>query len=201
MKFAKFIKNNNYTKIQTLLQKYPDFINKKDSGSTPLTVACYHGNTNIIKLLLDHGADPNIYDDIGNNAFNCLFNGDYDHTPKNVYLLLEYGKANPNIIHDGLPILVHMCLQGDYETAELLLAYDAFPNDVFEYSKDIEKNIIELVLKFVDSFCDDDLLQLKNYHKEFYKKIDDYYFNITKNIFINHLPSDIINIIHRMNFV
>ncbi len=200
MLFSEFIRKNNYRKIYELLKKYPNFIYETENGFTPLHIACYYRNTEIIKLLLDHGADPNLCDDIGKNSMDYLFSKDNKYLSKNVFLLLEYG-ANPNLIINGLTILTHMCLLGDYETIELLLDYGACPNDVYKQSEDIDSLFIELVISCNPDLPDkDELLMIKNNHPTIYKKIYDCNFDIIKNVFIDYLPLDVIYLIHKMEF-
>ena len=41
-------------------------------GSTCLHMAMYHGDVDLIEMLIDHGADPRIEDGLGRNAFAYL---------------------------------------------------------------------------------------------------------------------------------
>ncbi|MDB6052810.1 MAG: Ankyrin repeat protein [Verrucomicrobiales bacterium] len=45
-------------RIQTLIKESPDLIN--DRSSAPLNAAAFAGQPNVVKLLLDNGADPNL---------------------------------------------------------------------------------------------------------------------------------------------
>jgi len=50
-------------RVETLVEQYPDALNEKDDhGFTPLYHACIFGNTDVIQVLLDHGADANTAD-------------------------------------------------------------------------------------------------------------------------------------------
>jgi len=52
-------KNNWLNVLSKLIEKRVD-VNALTEGETPLYVACERGKTEIVKLLLSHGADPNI---------------------------------------------------------------------------------------------------------------------------------------------
>jgi ankyrin repeat protein len=58
------IRANNITRINELLDKDPELLNVKWGearlwGATPLVYACLHGNLDIIKLLIEFGANLN----------------------------------------------------------------------------------------------------------------------------------------------
>lgn len=39
------------------------------TGMTPLMAACYNGNVNMVKMLLEYGADPSKRNNLGNDSF------------------------------------------------------------------------------------------------------------------------------------
>ena len=50
--------------VKKLLQEHPGIVNNHGTHLTPLECAAIAGNSEIAKLLLDHGADPNARDQI-----------------------------------------------------------------------------------------------------------------------------------------
>ena len=66
---------------------------KDEDGNSVLTVSCSYGLLDIVKLLLQKGADPNIQNNDGNTP---LIEACYGNFPNIVELLLEKG-ADPNI--------------------------------------------------------------------------------------------------------
>lgn len=97
-----------------------------DGGyATPLWMACSAGNYEMVKLLLEYGADP---DREGPNRSTSveqtISNGHYDI----LELLLSNG-ADPNYKnYAGNIYLVSACRTGDVKAVELFLKYGADPN-------------------------------------------------------------------------
>ncbi|KAK6504786.1 hypothetical protein TWF481_006725 [Arthrobotrys musiformis] len=60
---SKAVSNQNLPTIKMLLQHPLIDVNSKTGGQTPLHVACRGGNAEVIELLLQAGADPNILSD------------------------------------------------------------------------------------------------------------------------------------------
>lgn len=115
----------------------PDNINKKNNnGWTALMLACRNSSRvgdDVVELLLEKGADPNIKNDAGVPALllACRYSNT-DSTLKTVKLLLDYG-ADPNIQdNEGTTPLMVSCRYSDgdsnVETVELLLDSGADPN-------------------------------------------------------------------------
>lgn len=71
----------------------PSTINSRTEivGSTPIILAASSGNVNIVRLLLQHGADPSIANWYG-NALHCAAEADQ---PGTIYELVGFG-MNPN---------------------------------------------------------------------------------------------------------
>jgi ankyrin repeat protein len=54
------IENNDIDEVKSIISKNNKILNNKNThGDTPLNVACYEGNLEIVKLLLNNGADVN----------------------------------------------------------------------------------------------------------------------------------------------
>lgn len=103
------ISTNNLNNLELL---ETDIINKKDeNGFTPLIHAIYTGDVQIIKELLENGADINIKDDNKNSPiihgiykYYKLYNAKtpkyYEYCCKTINILLKYG-ANIDDIDDN----------------------------------------------------------------------------------------------------
>jgi len=68
----------------------------------PITAAARRSDFEMVKLLLEHGADPNLPED-GAPVGEALWTAVYLDQPEMVKLLLEYG-ADPNLPEDGAPV-------------------------------------------------------------------------------------------------
>ena len=61
-----------------------------DSGTTALNLAVMRGDVEIVKILLEHGADPYIENDLGMNAFDiCRKAGPYRSVMKALHLKMK----------------------------------------------------------------------------------------------------------------
>ena len=88
-----------------------------DADSTALMISCARGNSKIVQLLLDNGADPNIQTKIGaNSLIYALYSADC----KVVQLLLE---CNPHLadVSDKISALHVLCSFGNIKILKLLL--------------------------------------------------------------------------------
>jgi len=142
----KFITNillNNYEKVRKTISRCPSIVHECiTDGRNPLHKAIYQKYTDIVKLLLDSGADVNQCESKGmqtlfefNNNINIVFDGETplfsaisksDLNYSVVQILLEYG-ANVN--------------QCDYHTSPLYLAIKGrntrIANLLLEYGADV----------------------------------------------------------------
>lgn len=96
---------------------------KNSDGNSLLRLATLSNNTEMVKLLLDHGADPNLEPPDRNSLKHAI---DYDQIDI-VRLLLEHG-ADPNkmIFFDQIALVV-ACKHGNLEIIDLLLQHGADP--------------------------------------------------------------------------
>ena len=96
-----------------------------DAGTTALMVACCNNDTQMVQLLLDSRADPNLKSNTGWTAliYSALFGN-----PKTVQLFLNY-KADVNIKKDsnGATALIYACRDGHMKIVKLLLKKSADP--------------------------------------------------------------------------
>lgn len=115
------------SELEESLSKYPELINESDSklGWTELYRSVVCGQYNIVEVLLQSNADPNIKSKMGDTALHRAASNKQRAIAK---LLLTY-KADPNIQqNDGESPLHQACIQGDYKMAKLLLQHNANPN-------------------------------------------------------------------------
>jgi ankyrin repeat protein len=96
-------KVGNVGDVRTQLNAEDNIINahyhdrRREFGSTPLHVACRNNQVDIIRILLENGADPNSVDDFGQTPLIELMLMDTDNTNINndvsvaIELLLEHG--------------------------------------------------------------------------------------------------------------
>ncbi|AGF85367.1 repeat protein [Moumouvirus goulette] len=132
-KLMYYIINKNNDKIIKHINKNKNKknINAQNSlGWTALMIACKNSrlfdNLEVIKLLLDTGANPNIQND--NGWTSLMFASRFSHktsTLETVKILLEYG-ADPNIQHDygWTALMLSSCFSNkdsNIETIKLLL--------------------------------------------------------------------------------
>lgn len=75
-------------------------------------MAIQQTNAHVVRLLLEHGCDP--------NASQALTEASQRGLQNHARVLLQYG-ADPNAIQDGRLPLNQACLQGDVDMAKLLL--------------------------------------------------------------------------------
>ena len=88
----------------------------------PITAAARRGDFEMVKLLLEHGADPNLPED-GAPVGEALWTAVYQNQPQMVKLLLEHG-ANPNTSPESSGSAV-MHARRNPELLALLLRYGA----------------------------------------------------------------------------
>lgn len=117
------VKNNSY-KIRKSLQNgfNPNYIFKKYKFATALIIASEIGNIEIVKLLLEYGADTDIQTE---NRVTALISAIANDHIEIVKLLLEYG-ADTNVQdEDGWVPLMSATEIGNIEIVKLLLEYRA----------------------------------------------------------------------------
>ena len=121
--------------VRLILQESVDLNIIQDNVLTPLMAACISktGNSGIIQLLLEAGADPNIQFQSSNvpmlNGYTALmFASIHGHT-KTVPLLLAAG-SNPNVQSEqfGHTALMFASIKGHIQIVQLLLKAGANPN-------------------------------------------------------------------------
>ncbi|XP_011407359.2 PREDICTED: transient receptor potential cation channel subfamily A member 1 homolog, partial [Amphimedon queenslandica] len=109
--------------------KVKEYINRTDNlKRTPLGIACYKGHKEIVKLLLEHGADFNVTDNDGNTPLTLCISACIEGHTEIVELLLKHG-ANVNVTNNNgntpLTLCISACIKEDKEIVELLLKHGA----------------------------------------------------------------------------
>ena len=117
-------RSGSVAEVEQFLKKEPDAINKlSDRGVTPFILACYRGNNEVAKYLMNKGADVNVCTSEGSAIYGIIF--------KNNTEMLSYILDNGISPNDtcqfqqfGTPLHMAMSLKR-YESVELLLKYGA----------------------------------------------------------------------------
>lgn len=104
--------------VDRLLQLRPDAINAEfDDGCTPLTTAIRRGDADILRLLIDQGADVNQRDHSGRTA---LAQAIESREPDAAKLLINHG-ADLTDETNGIPVLQTAIVHGIFPVVERLL--------------------------------------------------------------------------------
>lgn len=108
--------------VKELMKQDPDIINQtNESGFSPLILACYRGNVEVAKFLIDNVKDVNYKSQEGTAlaGLSVKYNKDLVE-----YILIK--NANPNIADtNGATPLFWAVKFGNKELTELLLKYKA----------------------------------------------------------------------------
>ncbi|WP_027380929.1 ankyrin repeat domain-containing protein [Chryseobacterium daeguense] len=137
--------------VKELMKQNPDIINQtNDNGFSPLILACYRGNVEVAKFLIDNVKDVNYKSQEGTAlaGLSIRYNKDLAE-----YLLKK--KADPNIADTtGTTPLIWAVKTGNEELVKLLLEYKANKEQAdnmgvkpFEYAVQTKKNNIINLLK------------------------------------------------------
>ena len=122
-------------RVRELLGQNPSLANRVGEhegyylgAGAPLSNAAAAGRMDIVQLLLDHGADPNLpeeqYAPKGKALYSAVYHGHYDIAR----LLLERGAfPNPPVESSGSALWVSREWRPDKRMEELLLSYGAAP--------------------------------------------------------------------------
>ncbi|AKK72056.1 ankyrin repeat domain-containing protein [Chryseobacterium gallinarum] len=115
-------RNGTVDEVKGLMKQNPDIINQpNENGFSPLILACYRGNTEVAKFLIDHVKDVNYQSKEGTAlaGLSVKYN-------KELTEALLRKNADPNIADaTGYTPLFWAVKFGNKELVELLLSYKA----------------------------------------------------------------------------
>jgi ankyrin repeat protein len=110
------------TEVKELMKQNPDIINQtNDQGFSPLILACYRGNVEVAKFLMDNVKDINYGSVQGSALTASVFKSNKELTQK----LLANG-ANANLADsNGVTPLIYAVQLQDKDLVKILLEYKA----------------------------------------------------------------------------
>lgn len=138
-------RNGNLEMVKLFLSNAADL--EFSSPVSLISIASYHGRTEIVRLLLDKGIDVNCKDSHGQTALISAAQGAATEVAK---LLVERGAdVNAESIH-GATALIYACDKNDISVARFLLESGANPNVKAAYGDSpmihaVRRNNTELV--------------------------------------------------------
>ncbi|AYP74067.1 ankyrin repeat protein [Fowlpox virus] len=147
------VKKGDFEAVKSLLDKH-EYINDVfyDNGYTPLNLAVVSGFTQIVRLLLENGADADI---CSTDLFTPLHMA-VRMKHKDIINLLLVFNANPNL-EDCFRCtpLIHACAEGDIETCESLISYGADVNYITSagdtaLASGVDNNKLQIVRLLLD---------------------------------------------------
>ena len=103
-------------KVSSLIKAGASVNDNNNNGQTALMIAVNNRSSEVIRVLLENGADPNVEDKNGSNILSYALSD-----PNILKLFLDKG-ANPNVIVNGQPLL-HQAVYRNDATFQTLLAY------------------------------------------------------------------------------
>jgi FOG: Ankyrin repeat len=138
--------------MKTLVSQNPDIINSKNErGFTPLILACYRGNTEVAKYLIDNVKDLNYVSPEGTALSSLCINYNKELVEK-----MLSKNADPNLPDsNGNTALMWAVKRGNIELAKILLdnkadktVKDSMGISAFEYAIKSNNNDMINLLKF-----------------------------------------------------
>jgi ankyrin repeat protein len=116
----------NLDRVRELLDGDPTLVNQVcDRSGTPLVLAAQRGHLEVVRLLLERGADPNAPEERNAPHGRALYSAVYDRHFEVARLLLEHG-ANPNQeVESSADAPSIAIMNSDTKMIELLAAFGA----------------------------------------------------------------------------
>jgi ankyrin repeat protein len=114
-KFEWTLKNGDLDQVKLIVEQYKELANKTlPSGRHPLCTAADYGQTEVVRYLIDNGADVNVKDRYG---ITPLLSAIYENHVECVRILLDKGASKSETAPDGSAYID--CAEND-EIKELL---------------------------------------------------------------------------------
>lgn len=143
----KYTERDDIERVRKCIEKYPHSIDARDSdGYMPIHRACHNDNVDLVKLLIDNGADVESKTNEGWRALHCAsYWGNIDV----VNFLIKYG-ANINALTYGNNSCLHFAVQRcERKLLELLIYHPLMYIDVKNGSND---NAYELCKRKTENY-------------------------------------------------
>jgi ankyrin repeat protein len=120
------LRNGDRQAFRKMLRQDPKATNRRGpGGSTPLMYAALYGDADSVRLLLNHGADPNIRNDAGATALMWAV-----EDPETIRLLLRHGaNVNARSADGQTPLIIAAGRYGAGAAVKLLLEGGANPSE------------------------------------------------------------------------
>jgi ankyrin repeat protein len=125
MRLMDALRDGDRQRFEQILAASPEAADRRAvGGSTPLMYAVLYGDVEAMRVMLDHGADPNVANDAGATALMWAISDE-----GKTALLLDYG-ADPNAVAEdrATPLSIAAARVGSSRVVTLLLDYGASPN-------------------------------------------------------------------------
>lgn len=144
-------RKGNVEELRSYLKANPNTLNSvNENGSTPLILACYYNNIDVVRELLYQGADIDSKIDMGTALMAAVVKGNDDI----VLFLLEKG-ANPNLKDaNQSTALIYATLFKNKEIMSILIKYKADKNlkdarnlTALDYAKQFNNEELIQILK------------------------------------------------------
>ena len=129
--FAAAVAFNDLDHVRAELSKQPELATKlNDARRSPLYLAASHGDTAMVRLLLDHGANPNLAEHCAPSG-RALFEASSRNDIEMMTLLIQHG-AHADAYVDSCGNCLSIAQQGgprEKEAMELLKRHGALPGE------------------------------------------------------------------------
>lgn len=144
-------RKGNVEELKSYLKANPNTLNSvNENGSTPLILACYYNNIDVVRELVYQGADIDSKIDMGTALMAAVVKGNDDI----VLFLLEKG-ANPNLKDSNQSTaLIYATLFKNKEIMSMLIKYKADKNlkdarnlTALDYAKQFNNEELIQILK------------------------------------------------------